>query len=78
MTAAAEHALRTLADRLGEAAEGMPKDMDLGREIVLALSVAHRETADQLQDERQARERGLYANGGTVRYDPKGGKHGTR
>lgn len=78
MTAAAEHALRTLADKLFDAAEGLPENMDVGREVVLALGVAHRETADQLQAERQAREQGLYANGGTVRFDPKGGKHGTR
>lgn len=78
MTRQAEHALRTLADKLGDAADGMPKDMDLGREIMLALSVAHRETADQLQAERTAMEARMCADETGVRYDPKGGKRGTR
>jgi hypothetical protein len=78
MTAAAEHALRTLAGKLLEAADGMPENMDVGREVMLAMGVAHRETADQLQAEREAREKQLQSNPSGFRYDPKGGNHGTR
>jgi hypothetical protein len=70
MSAAAEHALRTLGEKLAEHAKGVP-DMS-GGYVLKALAAAHIETANQLQAEREAMDARLYENATGFRYDPKG------
>lgn len=79
MSAAAEHALRTLADELQCEANSANAAEDLATcRIMYAMANAHRATADRLKAEREAREAQLQHRPSGFRYDPKGGNHGTR
>jgi hypothetical protein len=70
VSAAAEHALRTLGGKLRDQAKGIP-DMS-GGYVLRAMAAAHELTADQLESERKALEARLCENETGVEYNPKG------
>lgn len=69
MTAAAEHALRTLAEEMDAAAEGLGAGQ--GYSVMRAMAVAHRATANRLQAEREEREAAVAREPGATVYDPR-------
>jgi hypothetical protein len=70
VSAAAEHALRTLGDELLKAAKALRGGSESAA-LVNVLGLAHVATADKLQAEREAREAKVERKLGQPVYDPR-------